>query len=344
MEQDQTNSRKSEHLRIIHADAEVDRQRGYFDAIHLTHRALPECALDEVDTTVRFLGKSLSFPLLISSMTGGDGEELLRINRNLAVAAEQTGVAMAVGSQRVMFTHPGARASFDLRTYAPRTTLLSNFGATQLNQGFGASEARAAIEVLGADGLYVHLNALQEAVQPEGNTNFKGLARKIGQLAQDVSVPVLVKEVGAGWSLPDARLLLDEGIQYLDVAGSGGTSWSRIEAQRGDQNLGMLFQDWGIPTPLALEQLAPLTPYIHLIASGGLRHGLDMVKSMVLGAELCGLAKPFLAPAMDSAEAVVALIERLRREFQTAMFLLGAKRIRDVVGHTEFLLPASRLS
>jgi len=339
---DSTNRRKVEHIDILNRDPETDRQGRAFDQIHLTHRALPELNLNEVDPSLTFLGKKLSFPLLISSMTGGDDERIRTVNRNLALAAEHCRVAMGVGSQRVMFTHPEARASFALREFAPTTLLFGNLGAVQLNKGFGIRECREAVEILGADALYLHLNPLQEAVQPEGDTCFKGLAAKIGQIAKDLSVPVLIKEIGSGISVPDAMLLQANGIRILDVAGRGGTSWARIEHHRHDDpenDLGILFQDWGIPTPAALRALAPLTETgnLTLIASGGIRNALDMVKSVILGASLAGLAKPFIAPAMESPEAVIAKIESLRKAFRTAMFLLGTPTLAQLRNNAELL-------
>ena len=337
-----TNDRKVQHIAIINEDRDADRRKMYFDQIRLTHRALPEISLGEVDPSVTFLGKRLSFPLLISCMTGGSHEMVQTINRNLALAAEAEQVAMGVGSQRVMFSSPDARRSFSLRSDAPTTVLLGNLGAVQLNEGFGVEEARGAVDVLGADALVFHLNPLQEAVQPEGDTNFSGLAEKIGLVARALApCPVIVKEVGAGISAADAALLFDRGIRHIDVAGSGGTSWSRIEHHRqepGGGDLGILFQDWGIPTPQALIDLKPLRPAVTLIASGGIRSGVDMVKSAILGATVSGLASPFLKPAMESADAVRAVIQRLRREFTTALFLLGAGKVSDVFGNENLIL------
>lgn len=328
------NDRKLDHIRVIQADQEVDRQRAWFDRIHLRHRALPQLDLGAIDTTVEILDKRLSFPLLISSMTGGDHDLLRKINRNLAHAAEKTGVAMGVGSQRVMFAHPEARASFALRQYAPNALLFANLGAVQLNYGFGLSHCQEAVDVVGADALYLHLNPLQEAVQPEGDTNFSGLAEKIGDIAGELSCPVVLKEVGAGISPADVELVLDHGVHHIDVAGTGGTSWSRIEHYRsieqGGPDLGLTFQDWGIPTPLALQLLAPYSDRLELVASGGIRNGIDMAKAIILGARLCGMASPFLKPAMDSTEAVIARIKQLRQEFTTAMFLLGTGSIDDL--------------
>ncbi len=340
---DPTNHRKLEHLDILRRDPETDRAAAAFSCLRLRHRALPELDLQEIDPSLTFLGRRLSFPLLISSMTGGDHDTLRFVNRNLAVAASRCRVALGVGSQRVMFTHPAARTSFELRAHAPEALLLANLGAVQLNKGFGVEHCREAVGVLGADGLFLHLNPLQEAVQPEGDTCFRGLADRMGAVAAELEVPVIVKEIGCGLGLPDAELLFARGIRLLDVAGSGGTSWSRIEHHRRAvgqaDNLGLLFQDWGLPTPLALRELSPLRGRgATLIASGGLRDALDMVKSIVLGASLAGMANPFLEPALESADAVVARIESLRRAFRTAMFLLGARTLAELRGNEDLLL------
>lgn len=337
-----TNQRKHDHLRTFARDPAVERGRHYFDAIRLAHRALPELALAEVDPAVEFLGKRLSFPLLLSSMTGGSAKIFRTINRNLALAAEAEGVALGVGSQRVLFSEPAAAPSFALRRFAPTVPLLANLGAVQLNYGFGLAECRAAVAVLDADALILHLNPLQETIQREGNTDFRGLAAKIGAIARQLGKPVIVKEVGAGLALADARLLVRQGIRILDVAGAGGTSWSRVEHHRraaadAADNLGLVFQDWGLPTPLALAALKPLRNRVTLIASGGLRSGLDMAKAVVLGASLCGVAAPFLQPAQASADAVRAVIQRFRREFITALFLLGCRTVAGLRGNARLL-------
>jgi isopentenyl-diphosphate delta-isomerase len=287
------------------------------------------------------MDKKLRFPLLISSMTGGDHTQLKLINQHLAEAAAHTGIAMATGSQRVMFSHPDAKDSFALRKFAPDTLLWGNLGAVQLNYGFSIEHCRQAVEILQADALCLHLNPLQEAVQPEGNTRFEGLADAIGNMASALPVPVIIKEVGAGLCRKDAEVLIKKGIHYLDVAGAGGTSWSRIEHHRDHghrrNELGITFQDWGNPTPWMLSELAGMKYDLTLIASGGIRSGIDMAKAMILGASLCGIARPFLEPAMESTEAVIAVIERLYDEFVTAMFLLGVSRIEQMIGHHELL-------
>jgi len=333
----QLEKRKAEHVKIVAEDASMDRQKNYFDEIRLSHRALPELNLAEIDPSVEFLGKKLSFPFMISSMTGGGDKLLKKINTNLAEAAEAEGIAMGVGSQRIFFSEPTAKSSFDLRGVAPNALLFSNLGAVQFNEDMTLQHAKAVVDILKADALCIHLNPLQEAIQPEGDTDFSNLWKKIGEIVQGLEVPVIVKEVGAGISAPDAKLLVQAGVQTIDVAGSGGTSWSRIEAARcGDPALGECFQDWGIPTPDALKSLAPLD--VTLIASGGIRTGIDMAKAMILGASICGMARPFLTPAMESTEAVRKVIRRIKKEFVTTMFLLGARRIEDLKGHGELIL------
>jgi isopentenyl-diphosphate delta-isomerase len=322
-----TNSRKLEHVQTVLKNPECDLDASHFESVELIHRALPECDFEAIDTSTVFLGKPLSFPLIISSMTGGNDEELTRINRNLATAAEACGIAMGVGSQRIMIEDDGAKASFALRDVAPNALLCANLGAVQLNDKYGLEQCQQAIDALGADALYLHLNPLQEAVQQRGNRDFSDLAEKIGTISRSLGRPVIIKEVGCGISPQDAKLLLRHNVRIVDVAGQGGTSWSRIEQLRRDETdddgLGYLFSSWGIPTPACLEILSPFKDELDVIASGGIRNGLDMAKALILGARLCGIARPFLAPAKESAEAVITLIERLKLEFRTAMFLLG---------------------
>ena len=222
------NERKHDHLRILTDDPDVDRNKSYFDDIRLRHRSLPEIDMNEIDTSIEFMGKKLSFPLLISCMTGGAGEELSRINRNLAIAAEAMGVAMGMGSQRIMLADPSAVQSFMLRKYAPNILLFGNLGAVQLNCGVSVDDCRQLVQTTGIDALYLHLNSLQEAIQPEGDTNFGNLVERIGEVVAALDVPVMIKEVGAGIGAEDAKLLINAGVQYIDVAGCGGTSWSRI--------------------------------------------------------------------------------------------------------------------
>lgn len=333
------NRRKTEHIDIILDDADIERGGSGFEHIRLIHRALPEINLADIDTRCDFLGKTLSFPLIISSMTGGDHQLLRTVNQRLAEAAEHTRVALAVGSQRVMFATPAARASFELRRYAPHTVLLGNLGAIQFNKGFDHSHLHAAHDILGADGLYLHLNPLQEAIQPEGDTEFAHLAGKLPELAAASPVPLILKEVGCGLSPQDISLGRQAGIRHFDIAGRGGTSWSRIEHHRrnGKDHLGLTFQDWGIPTCEALIQARAHHPDIQLIASGGLRSGIDIAKALILGAQYSGIAAPFLRAALDSTQAVIDTIERLHKEYRTALFLLGCPGTAELRGQTRFI-------
>ena len=329
---DQTNRRKREHIEVINRDQGVERNGHFFDAIQLQHRAMPELNLNDVDPSIKVMGKQLSFPLLISSMTGGDDALVAKVNQHLAEAAQITGVAMGVGSQRVMLEDAKAEASFDLRRYAPDALLFANIGAIQLNNGMGFEQLQRAIDVLSADAIFLHLNPLQEAVQPEGDTNFANLAQAIGHAQAQLNVPVVLKEVGAGLSVADIELGLRHGIRWFDVAARGGTSWARIEQQRREDGhtLGFTLQDWGIPTPLAMKNARPYMQHANFMASGGLRNGLDLVKSVILGGCLSGIAKPLLAPAMESTAAVVVAIEALKKEFVTAMFLLSVSNVDDL--------------
>lgn len=319
--------RKLEHLQAFRADTGIERGGAGWEALRLMPRALPELDFDAVDTSCTWLGKRLSFPLLISSMTGGDDAEIINMNRRLAAAAEHCQVALALGSQRIMLEYPSARVSFALREYAPKALMFSNLGAVQLNYGLSLEGIQEALQVAGADALYLHLNPLQEVIQQEGNRNFSGLKNKIAALVEALPCPILLKEVGAGLAPQDILWGKSVGIDYFDVAGRGGTSWSRVEAWRHDNPLGYLFQDWGLSTVEALRLAHQAVPEACLIASGGLRNGIDMVKALLLGASYCGMAAPFLEAARHSTQAVIDKIEALRREFQTTLFLMGCANL-----------------
>lgn len=335
--------RKQDHIDWLLQDEKIERRQSGFDQIQLTHRGLPECDYAKVDSGTTFLQHTLSFPLLISSMTGGASNTLNTINENLARAAEQCQVAMAVGSQRTMILDHKAEKSFQLRKFAPTVPLIANMGAIQLNYGFGYDEAQRMVEVLEADALYLHLNPLQEVIQPEGDTNFAKLAEKIAHLKDRISVPIILKEVGCGLSEKDIQLGLEAGIEWFDLAGRGGTSWSRIEAHRTENNqqaeLGKMFQDWGLTTPQAMKQARPFQSQAQFIASGGIRNGIDMVKSVIMGAQICGVAAPLLKPAMASTNATIETIEQLQQEFRTAQFLLGMPKVADLFLNDSLIVP-----
>jgi isopentenyl-diphosphate delta-isomerase len=296
------------------------------DRYAFVHNALPEIDIDEIDLGANFLGKRLNAPLLISSMTGGF-DLARKVNRNLAAAAQKLGLAMGVGSQRVAIEEPGAADSFKVRDLAPDILLLGNLGAVQLNYGYGIEQCRKAVAMIDADGLILHLNVLQEAVQPEGNRNFKGLARRIAQICRYLEVPVVVKEVGFGISADAALRLKQAGVKAIDVAGRGGTSWYAVEAKRSAQKgkpLEQTFADWGIPTEEALVQVRSAVPDIELVASGGIRNGLDVAKSIALGANVAAIGQPLLAPALESADKVIESLLKVIHEIKVAMLCVGA--------------------
>lgn len=326
----QINQRKQDHINAILKDTDIERHAAGFESIALQHRGLPELNFSEVDTSTVFLEKTLSFPLLISSMTGGAAQNLERINHHLAEAAEAKKIALAVGSQRAMLVDAKAASSFNIRPLCPNIPLMANIGAVQLNKGLGHTDIQKAIDHLQADALYLHLNPLQEVIQPEGDTDFAQLADKIAHLQQALDIPIILKEVGCGLSAADIQLGLKSGITRFDLAGRGGTSWSRIEAHRSDNPLGILFQDWGLTTVEALKQARPFQSQAQFIASGGIRNGIDMVKSVIMGGQLCGVAAPFLEAAITSTEAVIAKIDQFEQAFKTAQFLLGAATIDDL--------------
>lgn len=319
---DAERDRKLEHIELA-LDRRTQHEERFFDRLRFVHEALPEIDRDGIDLGCHFLGKPLRSPLLISCMTGGT-DSASTINRNLALAAERAGVALGVGSQRKALEDPQTAATFEVRELAPTVPLLANLGAVQLNYGFTVEECRRAVEMVGADALALHLNPLQEAIQPEGQCDFRGLIAKIGRLVQALEVPVVVKEIGCGISGATATALRDVGVQIIDTAGLGGTSWARIEAARAaDLDLGELFADWGVPTPESIRQLAAVEG-LEVIGSGGVRSGVDVAKAIALGADLVGLAQPFLEAAMESAEAVERRIARVSDELRIAMFCVGA--------------------
>ena len=321
--------RKLEHIELS-LDRRIQLDGRYFDRLTFEHDALPDLDMADVDTRVEFLGKTLSAPLLISCMTGGTGDAI-KINRNLAEAAERAGIALGVGSQRKAIESPSTAATFAVRDAAPTVPVIGNLGAVQLNYGFGLDECRQAVEMVGADALALHLNPLQEALQPEGQCNFAGLVPKIGYALSELEVPVIVKEIGCGIAGSTGRQLYDVGVRYFDAAGLGGTSWARIEAARAaDEPLGELFADWGVPTPRSIRELAELGDDVFVIGSGGVRSGLDAAKAIALGAGLVGLAQPFLVAAMESADAVYDKIQRTVHELRIAMFCTGSADIQDL--------------
>lgn len=323
--------RKSDHIRInLEENVNFRQLTTGLENYHFLHQMLPEINLAEVDASVSFLGKKLKAPLLISSMTGGT-DQARQINHTLAEAAEMSSIAMGLGSQRAALENPALAPTFQVRSVAPTTVLLANLGAVQLNYGYTVDHCRRAVEMIEADALILHFNALQEAVQPEGDTNFSGLLAKVEAICQALPVPVIAKEVGWGFSEDSVRWLVNAGVAAIDVAGSGGTSWSQVEMYRAKSEIrrrvAATFVDWGIPTSEAILAAKRVEANLPIIASGGLRNGLDMAKCIALGATLGGMAGPFLKAAVDSLQAVLAEIEIATTELRIAMFAIGVDSI-----------------
>ena len=328
-----TEQRKSRHLDVCLDDDVASRLDAGWEAVRLRHEALPEIALADVDVGTAFLGLPLRAPLLISSMTGGTSRAA-EINRRLARGAEAAGIAFALGSGRAMIEDDALRATFDVRPVAPRVVLFANLGAVQLNYGVRINDARRLVDRLQANGLYLHLNPLQEALQRGGDTNFRALEPKIAALCEALDVPVIVKSVGSGIAPSTAARLLSCGVAAIDVAGAGGTSWARVEGKRsGDaarERIAEAFGDWGYPTPRATAALRAALPRVPLIASGGIRDGVQIAKALALGADLAGLALPFLRAADESDAAVASLIDELVSGLRIAMFATASRRVADL--------------
>jgi isopentenyl-diphosphate delta-isomerase len=325
-----TPQRKADHIRV---NLEQDVQSGLatgLDALAFTHRALPELDLTDVDVGLSFLGHPLRAPLLISSMTGGT-EQASQINRRLALAAQTQGVALGVGSQRAAIEDPSLAPTFQVRVAAPDVLLLANLGAVQLNYGYDASHCQRAVDMIGADALILHLNPLQEALQPEGDNRFGGLLKRIEAVCHALRIPVIAKEVGWGISAQDARQLVEAGVAAIDVAGAGGTSWSQVEMHRAStehqRRLAASFLSWGIPTADAVRQVRQALPHVPLIASGGLRSGLDIAKCLALGADLGAMAGPFLKAAAESEQAAIEAVALAIDELRLSMFATGSANL-----------------
>jgi isopentenyl-diphosphate delta-isomerase len=298
-----------------------------------THQALPELNLEDIDLNSGLFGRELRAPILISSMTGGT-EQAGRINRVLAEAAQETGIAMGLGSQRAAIENPGLSDTFQVRQLAPDVLLFANLGAVQLNYEYGIEQCQQAVDMIEADALILHLNPLQEAVQPEGNTRFAGLLNRIEAICQALPVPVIMKEVGWGFSKQAARQLAEAGVAAIDVAGAGGTSWTQVEMHRAETKdqalLAAAFIDWGIQTAQAIINVRNAAPDLKVFASGGLREGIDIAKCIALGASLGGMASPFLKAANQSVEKTVDTISLIRRQIEITMFASGTANLEQL--------------
>ncbi|MHC4829999.1 MAG: type 2 isopentenyl-diphosphate Delta-isomerase [Planctomycetota bacterium] len=326
-----TRHRKADHIRIcLNEPVGNAVTRTGFDEIRLPHEGLPELHKAEIDLSATVFGKTVAAPILISCMTGGS--ELAKvINQRLARAAQKHGLALGLGSQRALLVDPGLLDTYAVRDLAPDVLLFGNVGAVQLNYGMTRADCDRLVEMVGADVLALHLNPLQEAVQPEGDVDFRGLKTKIRDLAQETGYPVILKEVGNGIGPALARWVGGTALAGVDVAGAGGTSWSRVESYRSDsplvQQVGRTFGEWGWPTAEALAHARAALPDKVVIASGGVRHGLDAAKAIAMGADLVGLARPFLEAAATSDAALDTMIRTLLEELRVALFCTGARDV-----------------
>jgi isopentenyl-diphosphate delta-isomerase len=336
------SDRKRSHLDLCAAEAvEFVGKTTLLEEVDLVHDALPELAVDEVDVAATLLGKRLRAPLLITGMTGGT-EEAAAINRELAQVAEEHGIAFGLGSQRAMQRAPALRHTFEVRAYAPTALVLANLGLVQAT-ALGTAEVERLVRAVGADALCLHLNPAQELIQPGGDRDFRGGLAAITRLVRELPVPVVVKETGCGLSRRVGERLVQAGVRTVDVSGAGGTSWVKVEALRAaeaERELGATFADWGIPTAAALLGLRGLG--LDVIASGGVRTGLDVAKVLALGAGVAGVALPvFRAYREGGRTAAGEFIARLVAGLRTAMVLTGSRSI-EVLGRTQVVL-GSRL-
>lgn len=320
--------RKNQHLNL----AQDPRSQLHINSLNkyiLPYRALPEIDFSKVETTVNLFGKKLSQPLIISSMTGGSSHAKT-INSNLAIGCEELKVAFGVGSQRIALTNDSAIESFSIvRKLAPTTFIFANMGAVQLNYGHNLDSYKRVIEMIKADGLYLHLNPLQEAIQPEGDTNFSCLLEKITKLVEQVEIPVFIKEVGHGLDPQSAKLLIGSGVKGIDVAGVGGTSWAWIESQRrSNNNFGHWFANLGYPTDYLIKEIAKFNIET-LIASGGIRSPIDGIKAHLLGANFYAAAYPFLKPALESPQSVINLLNDWQFGLKIGLFSMGSQNWQE---------------
>ena len=308
-----------------------------FESCELLNEALPELSLADLDLSCELAGRRLRAPLMIAPMTGGT-ERGRALNRRLALAAETFGLAMGGGSQRIAVEDPSLARWFEVRDVAPGIPLFANLGAAQLARGYGAAEARRAVRMIGADALFVHLNPVQEAVQG-GDRDFRGVARRLEELCRDLGrdgIPVFAREVCFGMTEATARRLVECGVSGIDCSGAGGTSWAKVEAHcaatAAGRELGLRFGEWGIPTSESIRNVRRAAPDVPLIACGGLRSGMDVAKSIALGADVGAMARPFLVKADEGEEALHRFIEELLADLRICMFATGSGTVQALRG------------
>ncbi len=328
----ETEKRKAEHIKIcLEQKAQARKATAGFEDIQLVHRALPEVDRQKINLSASFLGKKLSAPLIVGAMTGGT-EEATKINASIAEAVEKLGLGMGVGSQRAAIEDQKLEKTYKIaRKKAPTAFLIANIGGVQLVHGYGLKEVKKAVEMIDADAVAVHLNAVQEAVQPEGQPSFKGILAKISEIAGELDKPVIVKETGCGISAEDAKALEAAGVKAIDVGGVGGTSFAAVEYYRSTSpnSMGEVFWDWGIPTAVSLIETTQ-TVKIPVIASGGVRSGLDIAKSLALNANLASISQPVLEAAVKGAKKTQELLSCLIDQLRDVAFLVGAENLESL--------------
>ncbi|MFQ6084648.1 MAG: type 2 isopentenyl-diphosphate Delta-isomerase [Candidatus Bathyarchaeia archaeon] len=328
--------RKREHIEICLHEYVESLNKNWFSDIHFVHRALPEMDLDDVGISSPFFGRKLRAPIIIEGMTGGV-KEAERINAALAESAERLEIAMGVGSQRMAVAERRLASSFrSVREKAPDAFIVANVGFPQISRGFGAKEVNEIVDMIDADAIAFHANPLQEVVQPGGETCYRGVAERLADLIPEVRVPTIVKETGSGVSKEDAELLKKIGIHGIDVAGCGGTSWAAVEYYRAKsrsdevkRRLGRSFWNWGIPTTVSIVEVAESFDGT-VIASGGIRSGIDVAKAIALGADCVGMALPLLRCSVRGTRAVMGFLQSIIEELRTVMFLVGARSIEEL--------------
>jgi isopentenyl-diphosphate delta-isomerase len=328
--------RKQRHLKLsLEEDVQADIGTGFED-VRLIHRSLPEIDLEEVSTETELFGKKLASPLIVSAITGGT-DYAKKINSTLASAVEELGLGIGVGSQRIALENPSVADTFTIvRELAPSAMVMGNIGCPQLSLGWGVEEARKCVEMIRADALAIHMNPLQEAVQVQGETKYRGVLNKIGKVTNELDVPVVMKETGCGISREDAMMLESVGVAALEVSGVGGTSWAAVEhhiakaeGKKDQEALGEALWNWGIPTAISVVETSQSTD-LKIVASGGMRTGVEMTKAIALGADAVGIARPFLEKAVEGPEYLKEYAQNILLEFKTVMFLVGAKDVDEL--------------
>jgi len=331
----QTENRKAEHIRIcLDEKAQARKATTGFEDVQFVHRALPEVDKAKIDVSTTVFGHKFSAPLIVGAMTGGVAEAT-RINAAIAESVETLQLGMGLGSQRAAIENPKLAETFSVaRKKAPTAFLIANIGGIQLVHGCGVKDVKKAVEMIDANAVAVHLNALHEAVQPEGQTSFKGVLAKICEVAGELDKPVIVKETGAGIAAEDAKKLEKAGVKAIDVGGAGGTSFAAVEYYRSEVSsvqhfLGEVFWDWGIPTAMSLVETTQ-TVKIPVVASGGIRSGMDVAKSLALNACLASVCQPALEAAVKGAKATERMLSLLTEELRAVMFLVGAEKVQSL--------------